>query len=469
MDRLAIKKELDEELDILGQQPGLGIYTQLCLCFSVPYASSHATIIYKLTNGLERLAAGFPWVAGQVVNEGAGEANTGIFKIKPLEKIPRLVVKDLRGDSSLPTMDDLRRADFPFSMLDESIIAPRRTIPGSPDEPTPDASPVFLVQANFITGGLVLTFVGNHGAMDMTGQGQVIHLLAKACRGEPFTNEELASGNLARRDLVPLLDDSYEPGPELARQLVNPASFKPTEANVDAPTKSTWAYFAFSATSLVDLKSQATKSLPTDAGAGYISTDDALSAFIWQRIAHARLPRLTSTTNTTLARAVDPRRYLSIPPTYPGVIQNMAYTTSPLPELVSSPLGTVASHLRAAVDPKTSDLGHRTRALATLLSRSPDKNVASVTATLDLSADLMVSSWAKEKCYELDFGFELAGGGDGRPEAVRRPRFVPVESLIYLMPRRGDGEVVVGMCLRDVDLDGLRADGEFARYGKYVG
>jgi len=124
-------------------------------------------------------------------------------------------------------MDALKRANFPFSMLDETIIAPCKTLPGSSDESASDSAPVFLLQANFIPGGLVLTFVAQHNTMDMTGQGQIIHLFSKACRNEQFTSEELSTGNLARRNLIPLLDDSYKQGSELARQIVKPTPSHP--------------------------------------------------------------------------------------------------------------------------------------------------------------------------------------------------------------------------------------------------
>lgn len=241
MDGPAIVNDLDDYLDVLGQQPLLKIYTQICFCSSVADASSHSAIVNTLTTGLERLSASFPWIAGKVVNEGSDEGNTGIFKIKPLEKIPRLVVKDLRHDPSIPTMDALRRANFPISMLDENIIAPRKTLPGSSDE---SASEVFLVQANFITGGLLLTFVGQHQTMDMTGQSQIIDLFSKACHNEQFTSEELSSGNLARHNLIPLLDDSYRPGSELARQIVKPTPSHRNPAPPPSP-KCTWAYFTF--------------------------------------------------------------------------------------------------------------------------------------------------------------------------------------------------------------------------------
>ena len=142
----------------------------------------------------------------------------------------------------------------------------------------------------------------------------------------------------------------------------------------------------------------------------------------------------------------------------------MTYHTYTLQKLVEEPLGGVASQLRSALDPKTSNLGYSTRALATFLNRTPDKSIISFTATLDLSADIMFSSWAKLDCYELDFNLGL-----GQPEAIRRPQFGPVESLIYLMPRTLDGVIAVAICLRDEDMERLRADEEFAKYGRHVG
>ncbi|EEP82064.1 hypothetical protein UREG_06929 [Uncinocarpus reesii 1704] len=452
-------------LDILGQLPLLQIYTQICLCYAVADASSHPRIITTLTNGLERLSASFPWLAGHVVNEGSSENSSGIFKIKPLAKPPPLVVKDLRNDPSMPTMDALRHAEFPFAMLDEKVIAPRKTIPGSPDEPAFDTMPVFLLQATFISGGLLLMFVGQHGAMDMTGQGQVIDLFSKACRNEPFTPEELSSGNLDRRHVIPWLDNPYISDSDAAQQQpVKPPSHgdQPAPFPATTPPKCTWAYFIFSSRSLVALKALATSA--SSPPSGFISTDDALSAFIWQSISRARLPRLEPTTKSTITRAVDIRRYFNIPQMYPGVAQNLNYHTSTLQKLIEQPLGAVASQFRSAVDPKTSDIEYRTRALATLISRTPDKNTVSITANIDPSTDLMLSSWAKLDCYELDFNLGL-----DKPEAVRRPRLDPFDGLIYLMPKSRDGEIAVAIGLRDEDLDRLKADEEFNKYGRYIG
>jgi hypothetical protein len=463
-----VENELDVCLDIIGQQPGLNMYTQLSLCYSLPSSYSHSKIIDTLQNGLERLSTSFPWVAGQIVNEGSSEGNSGMFKIKPLKNIPILEVKDLRDNQSIPTMEAMRQANFPFTMLDESVVAPRNTRPASPEELATDSIPVFLLQATFIVGGLVLTFLAQHQAMDMAGQGQIMKLLSSACRNENFASEDLLSGNLPRRDIIPVLDESYQPGPELKDQIVTPTSplqQSPNSSNIhpaSISTKTSSAYFAFSSESLSALKSVATATIHNTSE--YISTDDALSAFMWKSVSRVRLHRLPPTDSSTFARAVDARRYLGIPQTYPGIIHNMTYHTYTLTQLDEQPLGAIASQLRSAVDPKTSKLAYNTRALATFLDRAPDKDVFSFTATLGTSSDIMLSSWSKEICYDLDFGLGL-----GKPEAVRRPRFAPKITLIYFMPKSLNGEVAVGIFSREEDIEKLRADEELMSYAKYIG
>ncbi|KAE8345479.1 hypothetical protein BDV24DRAFT_108146 [Aspergillus arachidicola] len=439
------------KLNYLGQLPALRLYTQICLCFPF-YAASDLEIVRTLEKGLETLSNNFPWVAGQVVSEGSSHNNSGTFMIKALGKAPPLVLKDFRHDPDIPTMDDLRRADFPFRMLDEKIIAPRKTLPG-PDEDT--ISPAFLVQANFIHGGLVLTLVGHHSVMDMTGQGQVIHLLSKACRGDTYTELELESGNLVDGHLVPLLDGSHGPGPELDRQIIRPG---PQQPSVPLP-KSTWSYFSFDKSSLAKLKLLAEQSKASE----FISTDDALSAFVWQSVLRARLKRLSPSHNTTLGRAVDVRKYFGIAPKYAGLMQNMVYHTDTVQGLLDQPLGIIASQLRTAIDPQSSSLRSHTRALATYIESLIDKSSISFGASFNPSTDIMISSWASVNCYELDFGFGL-----GKPEAVRRPQFTPVEGLIYFMPKRSDGEIAVALSLQEEDMTRLAADEEFTKFAKYI-
>lgn len=453
---------MSDSLDVFGQAPGLyKLYTQLCSIYAVADASSHDAIINTLTNGLDRLAQSFPWLAGQVVNEGAGDGDTGVFRITPLPKI-QLVVKDLRSDPSAPTINSLRQAKYPFTMLDEKVIAPRTTLnlPSHPDT-TSESALVFCVQANFIEGGLMLTTVTQHNVMDMTGHEFVMNLLSKACNNEPFTTRELALGNMDRSRAIPLLDSSYTPGPELAHQTVKPPSVGEAASGPTA-APATWAYIQISETQLSALKSLATKSLPPSTG--FVSTDDAVSAFVWQCIARSRASRLKETAHSMLARAIDVRQLLGLPKEYPGLVQAMTYNTDTVQKVAGEALGTIAAQLRSQLDPSINDLAFNTRALATFLHRSKDKTKASVTASVDVSSDFMLSSWSKINCYEQDFGLGL-----GKPEAIRRPHFTPFEGLGYLMPRSPAGELPVALCLRDEDWAQVKADEYFVKYATYIG
>lgn len=449
---------LDETLEIFGQQSSTASATPFVFCYPLADPSHLPRIVAKLEYGLATLTESFPWIAGKIANEGKTTGNSGVFKIKPLGRAPRLVVKDLRAEPGAPTMQALEAAGFPIALLDEALFSPINVLPGKADE---DRSPLLVLQANQIEGGLLLNIVGNHQALDGTAQEQVTYLLDKACHGIPFTEDEVAVGKLPRATIVAPLDDSWQPAADsqyLKKQV--PATSNNVAASSAPPSLPRWVNVAFSGAALAELKAVATK----DVASGFVSTDDALSALIWQALARARLARLPPSTTSTLGRAVNPRRYLGIPANYPGYISNMAYSTQPLGTLAQRSLGSVASELRAAVDPETSGLGQSTREFATLLYRAADKDSVSVNEGLDLERDLMLSSWAGQRCYAFDFGLGL-----GRPVAFRRTRMAPVPSLMFLLPKRPDGEIVLALCARDDDLERLKEDPAFAKYGRFIG
>ena len=447
----------NDQVDILGQQPLAKVYSPLVFCFSMTN-DSYAAVLNTLKEGLTRLSLHFPWMAGQLVNEGSHSGNSGFFKFAPLDNTPRLVIKDLRHDPTL-AFDALQKARFPAYMLDEKVLAPCKTLPESASE----ISPVLLLQANLVSGGLLLTIAGQHNAMDMIAQGHVMHLLSKACHTEAFTSDEVETGNLARHGIIPLLD-SYEQGPELALQ-IGPPSDSLVSGNVivrPSPLRLggyAWAMFTFSASSLARLKASASRTRTT----AYISTDDALTALIWQSVLRCRSCRIDRTQAVSLCRAVDVRSYLHIPKTYLGFMQNGTYHTSTIQKLIAEPLGSVASQLRLAIEPPSS-IVYNTRAFATMLHRSPDKSCYSFLKGLDLTADLLITSWVKLNSYNHDFNFGL-----GKPKAIRRPRFPPVEGLIFLLPKSSDGEITASFCLRSDDMERLKADEVFAEYATHIG
>lgn len=454
----------DLRLDIFGQADRINrLYTQLTLCFPAKAESpgSQTEIIEYLEIGLARLSREFLWVTGKVVQIGDE------FNITPAKTSLGLVVKELQDDVTVPTWDELREAGFPFRMLDEDVVAPCKTMV----EPDTDR-PVLLVQANFVEGGLLLTFNAQHGSMDMAGQGRVITLFAKACRGEEFTKDEIETGNMQRIDRIPLTDEETPDASDLPESQLEDVTqgvgnnAKPRDVQPSAASDSlVWAYLDLPAASLSSLKKLASQTLTAEVT--FVSTDDVLSAFIWQSITRARQPRLHSprSTTTILSRNVDVRRHFDLPPTYPGLMTTATSHTCSVDDLVNQKsLGAVASGLRAALDPGS--LRHNAVVQATAIARNKDAAAQrSIAALSNPSFDVRLSSWAKEKLYDLDFGPCL-----GQPEAVRRPRFVngAREGLVYFLPKGRDGSIVVGICLRGKDMERLRMDREILQWSRLI-
>ncbi|KAF1985599.1 trichothecene 3-O-acetyltransferase [Aulographum hederae CBS 113979] len=453
----------DFHLDIFGQQQRINkLYTQITYCFPTGNEDRVEIIIETLKSGAERLFEAIPWIAGTVIEE------EGTFKIKPFERTEPLIVKDLRSDTQVPSWGSFENARFPFSMLDEKDIAPSTTL----SDDTVSDFPVFLIQANLVVGGLLLTFNGQHGSMDMAGLGEVIRLYSKVCRNESFTAEELEVSNMDRKGIIPLLDDDEYKASNGQIQPPQPATTDDKPSSSKSVSDSLiWSYISFSASSLKAMKSDATSNLPENTS--FVSTDDVLSAFIWQRMTTSRLFRLetsnlqlnltsqSQSSTTSLSRNVDVRTHFNLPPSYPGLLVTSTTHTLPVENLIYQSLSNLSSTLRVSLNPDL--IRHQVRIQVSIALNKPPPSFAS---SSNPALDVRLSSWAKERCYEHDFG-----PGLGKPTVVRRPRFErgAREGLVYFLPKTRDGEIVVGVCLREDDMERLRSDGEIRRWGRWIG
>lgn len=458
---LAVNHLHDMLLDVLGSQPSLfKLYTQIAFVFAIDDGASDLDqVASALRRGLDSLAAQLPWLRGNVRNENSKPGCSGSYRIVESTEIP-LVVADLRKTSSTVTLNALQGAQYPFSLLDESLIAPCMTLnlPGSKIGLVAETGPVLALQASFITGGLILTVAAQHNVMDMAGMAAVVTWLSKACNGTGLSDEELAIANIDKSKILTLHDGTWGPNEAwLERLQAKPAA--PSSSPMVAPNVC-WGYVAFSTESIAALKRFATET--KDADSTYISSDDAVCAFIWKHLSRARTARMEAKSTTVFARAVDLRSRMGVPSTYLGTLTNMAYNESSLGSFSKAPLGQIAAELRSQLhSPKLSE---DTRALATVLDRLHDKSVINITAPVDPSTGIMLSSWAFAKLDQLDFGMGL-----GMPLAVRRPAFTPVESLMYIMPKSPSHGAVVGMCLREEDWTQLEQDSGWIEHAMYLG
>lgn len=133
-------------------------------------------------------------------------------------------------------------------------------------------------------------------------------------------------------------------------------------------------------------------------------------------------------------------------------------------DLGDGQVGGIAAVLRAAVDPASSGLGDSTRESATLLHRAKDRDTVSGDDNMDFNKDIMPSSWAGMRCYHFDFGL-----GMGTPASFRRTKHGLVPSLMFLLPKVPTGEIVVSLCEREGNLQGVQEEETFKRLARYIG
>ncbi|MBA7493059.1 hypothetical protein ES702_03614 [subsurface metagenome] len=442
------------------------IYTQLCFCYDVPHGRMHEQILERLHQGLKHLTSFVPWVAGQVVED------EGVFSVAPLDNVPRLTSRDFTTENSMPTMQQLKDAKFPFNMLDEKLICPRNTLSDGPNQDDTHPYPVLLLQANFVRGGMLLTILTCHSVMDIVGQVQIIKLLSKACNGEAPTDVEIADCNMDRQHLIPVLDDKErEAGKDLViARPVLPVTSPSSPQSVPTAPKLRWAYFQFSDDALRTLKSLATSTLPESVP--FVSTDDCICALLWQSLARVCLARLDSAAHLHFSRQADVRKYMNVPATYPGNMVASVNTALTLTELTTESLGTLAFKMRALLVPEVLVYTLRDGAIVPEDRRTQEKQEAwnqeqkqyRDNKRIYRENTIIMSSWTKADCNDVNFNLGL-----GKPVAVRRPMFTPYEGVVYLLPKGRDGEILAGWCLCEEDIDGLRKDEEFCKWAEYIG
>lgn len=505
-----------EQADLLGSiTPNL--YTPLLWAYEMD-SKYRNDIIQTLSKGLEVLSEACPYLAAQINVEG------NLIEYK--KHIP-LLVKDFREDE-FPNLDALKTASFPVQQLEGSKLLPLAGLPSSLEGTT---RPVLVVQANFIEKGLLLCIAGEHTVMDGAGLAFVLSLFDKTCRGEPIRPEEAAMCNMSRTEPVAPFPnvESFVPGEELRNltpgkgsielrtdggacdsKVVSEDSSASTTnsgsntiaANTSsceaAGSKIAWNVFRVSTESQKALKETVTAALPLSTDVKnplFVSTNDVVTAFLWQAIMRVRSKRGLfsqaqkqggpSLPATTFCRAVDMRGFMGLPPTYPGNMALHTYTTISLNQLLSinnDSESEQASVLHAVGDAAVAlrkDLGdkdgliHQMRSLVTLLLQHKVYKGGKMGtgvgiypgANLKLGTrDLILSSWASMRVSELTFGLAC-----GTSLAVRRPLFMPLEGLLYILPLQANGAMDLLFSLSEVDLQGLREDTIFCKYAAWIG
>ena len=443
------------ELGPIDQLPFLRLYTQILLCFPLTKGTDVPKVVATLQHATQALSKVFLYLQGQIIHEDdsqSTEPTSGVLKIIALTDFESSMFRVKHLNSEFPSYDEIRSAKAPFRMLDGEIIAPENARPKT----NTDVAPVFIVQANFIRGGLILCFSAMHTALDGNSLGELIRMFATICRGEEISPSDISAGNLDRNAAFPSL---YPGEKALTHENLRHDPIKIQPAPAPVHPQPIWTSFHLSRSSLTKIKDEASQNLPP---ATWISTDDALAALTWRAVTQARSSRLDLTSNSTFVRAINARRHCSppLPASFIGNVVICANTTFPISSLLRASLPEISPLVRSA----TNEIdGHYLRTFVTLLRSVRDKRtIPHVSNHLD--RDFLISSWTGLPIYGSDFGELL-----GKPEFVRKPRFAAAGGWAFFMPKDEEGGIDVVLGLREDDVERLREDRVWMKYAEFIG
>lgn len=445
------------------RQPGIfgqvnwDTYTLLLLGFRTAPGETPEKITETLDKAALKLLEAYPFLAGQVINEGRSKTSSGTYRIVPYPphdgKSP---VRSKDCSSLCPSYDEIFDAHAPFSKLDGDILCPMRGFGHQYDDSI--ATPVLIIQANFIRGGLLLCFASMHNALDMNGQGVLVQQFAAICRGEDLDPRLVADGNQDADTVVPLLKNGEV---RLAHEdLLKPSSLNQSGGPPTLPPGTApWNYWHFPREKLVELKRLAS------GGSTWVSTNDAITAFYMQRLTAVRLAadRVDRDETVRCIRAANGRAKLNPPVSegFLGHLVGVAETEWNAATADAAPLSQMASEVRQSLQ-RIDD--HYVRSLATLIQSTDDKTTIFYGAKKQLGKDIMISSWAQLEFSTCDFGPVL-----GTPDFVRRAKLDQVPDLAYIMPRDSQGDMALGSSLLVEDFKGLANDPVWKRYATLIG
>lgn len=463
------KERTNYGINMLGQTPYLQAYGQIMIAFPTPQDHTPADITTCLNDATVKLFATFPRLAGQVVNEGHTEESSGTFSIAPYppHQGPHpLVVKDCT--KICPPWDKLRDARGPMYMFPDEGLSTKKCVPHSYAD-SGEPQPVLVIQANILEGGIIVTFALQHQAGDGSGFGWIMRHIAAFMRGESVSEALVEGANAEHANILPLLHDGEKPAsiptfdhsaPKANGATTNGRT-KKISAEPDVPA-ATWACFRVTAAMLKKLKAEASITNGNDT-VKWISTDDALTAFLWKRITAVRLALKPAETITQCARAIDMRSRADglLPEGYMGHSAIPASTQAQLGALHDMSLAQAARLLRQLI---LDTDGNYLRSLVTLMSNTPNKRkITLIRSSAERGATMVSSSWAQLGAMQLVFG------PLGKPVFARRAEKLPSPGGTYVMPKFDNGDVDLQVCFMNDELEGLKNDAEWSAYTEYIG
>ncbi|KAL7625999.1 hypothetical protein AAE478_002768 [Parahypoxylon ruwenzoriense] len=397
------------------------------------------------------------------------------------------------------TYAELKDSGFPSGIFpeEELLDAPRV---GDMDV---NGADIFLAQANFLPGGLLLGLTTSHAATDAAGMLNIMKLWAENFRElhERDSGGRIAPSRFAAPERDRTLPDRIweretggrapsNPDDPWLRGLVSLDSDYPGEDVTGATQRAAVAenngdpvpprhprfmlnrVMFLSSGDLAALQKEVAAE-PLPAGASPPSISDAINALMWRGVLKARAAAAEARSApldevSVFESPVDVRNAFSpdFPPDYLGNCFLLNTARLPLAELISpsTSLGRIAQVLRQGAARLDKKAVHDAYAL---LRSTPDlSRVQGRFVERPESADILVSNIIFFPMSELNFG-DRYFGNSGIPQSLRvlHGQYAPYVRLGHVLPKNpSHGGVELSVNLFDDEMAYLEEDDEFNRY-----
>ncbi|KAH6629250.1 transferase family-domain-containing protein [Boeremia exigua] len=464
-------------------QTVLRVYVRQLLIF--PFAEATSTMRREaqtvLTAGLLATLRQFPFLAGtvEILDSETGALTVRYPKSIDVDLVSRMLTVN---DSDLDSLEyqSLIEAGVPPSALPADVLCPfaLRSHPGI-DDPYAEILttfakrkpiPVFAVQINFVSGGLVLSAYTHHSVVDGTGIAKIYETWSKCTRD--YSDSERIPAQIKAADLNKARNalDSLAEG-AISMKL---PEFRYPGDRVDPPLRNSpynlsAKLLVFSAATICQLANSLSHSTNVR-----ISNFTALCSLVWCQVTNARREAMLEkgVKDTTLGIAVDHRKHVGslLPDDYlgncaNGMIVPIALASMPTAENMN------AENIAPVALALSSGLGDvdlewfKTRLLE--LSKRDISSEWMLNLETRNGPDIFITSWqhiGADTIWAIP-GTSKTGDGERwrcKPTAIRKPHNMWEGGMQILPRQRGDqAPFEIPLCLEEGEMErtlhGLKA------------
>ncbi|KAL1616861.1 hypothetical protein SLS56_011229 [Neofusicoccum ribis] len=442
-------------------------YVRPILCFALDPSADQDEVVRILKAGLDATKEQVPYLSAEVVEDTEAEQK-GCLTLREGD-FGELRVRTLSKAEFPLSYEEFRAKNFPTDQLHQDVVSPTSVFPQPGSQ-----VPVFLAQANFVEGGLLLSVAVYHLVADGFSICRLLRIWAQSCRklqdpnststvflsSSAFERAPLVVGHLSDPDKCNIADH-----PELVLTDMPPINRMPSTARRYR-------------THVWHLSPSALQRLRHDASAGpgrKVSAADALTALIWRATVAAQQHDAADTETSaatsilTIPVASRARTFPPLAPDYMGCPLVYANPTHALAEIVTNDavdavLPALARKVKAAVDAVTP---HYVSTVVNMFNKVPDYVCLAPASFAGLAGPhAMVSSWEKYDAYAEDWG-SLFGGRCDRWRTVSEGMMNGVQLVLPALPGK-EGGVEVAMGLEEGREEVLARDEVWTRYAVRV-